>query len=74
MVKEIDIGEFSANPHHYFPDVLEGDIVRVQCQEAGNFMMVEEQEYLIMRDALATIIQLGTTGKLPDEFQQFLSK
>lgn len=73
-IKNMTVGEFSAEAHMLPGVVLSGDLVRVDCDEAGAFVMLEEPAYIIMRDALAAVIHLGSDGKLPDEFQRFLNK
>lgn len=71
-IKNMTVGEFSADAHMLPGVVLSGDIVRVDCDEAGAFVIMEEPEYLILRDAMAALIRLATDGKLPDEFQRFI--
>ncbi len=71
-VKTITVGEFSAKAHMYVGDVLGGDVVRVDCDEAGDFYVVDGPEDKIMRDALEAIVRLGAAGKLPKEYSKFL--
>jgi hypothetical protein len=71
-IKNMTVSEYTAEAPSLPGVVLSGDFVRVDCDEAGAFMMIEEPEYQIMRDALAAIIQLGAKGKLPDALQRFL--
>jgi len=73
MSKSISVGEFMASAHTLPELILSGDLVRVDCGEPGAFIMLEEPEYQIMRDALEAIIQLGVDGKLPDGLRQFLN-
>lgn len=71
-IKNMTVGEFSAEAHTLPGVVLSGDIIRVDCDEAGAFIIMEEPEYIIMRDALEAMVRLGADGKLPEEFQRFV--
>lgn len=67
-VKNVTVGEFSAKAHTMVGDVLAGDMVRVDCDEAGAFVMLEEPEYKIMRDSLELLIAINNAGFVPKEF------
>lgn len=71
-IKHMTVGEFSAEAHTLPGVVLSGDIIRVDCDEAGAFVIMEEPEYITMRDALEAMVRLGADGKLPEEFQRFV--
>ncbi len=73
-IKNMTVGEFSAEAHTLPGVVLSGDLVRVDCDEAGAFVIMEEPEYLVLRDAMEALLRLATDGKLPDEFQRFIKK
>lgn len=71
-IKNMTVSEYTAEAHTLPGVILSGDLVRVDCDDAGAFIMLDEPEYIIMRDALAAMMRLGTDGKLPDEFQRFV--
>lgn len=71
-IKKMTVGEFSAEAHTLPGVVLSGEIIRVDCDEAGAFVIMEEPEYIMMRDVLEAMVRLGADGKLPEEFQRFV--
>lgn len=74
-MKNLTLEEYLAQSSGLVHDVMaSGEIVRVDCGKAGAFVIMEEPEYMIMRDALEAMVRLGVDGKLPDEFQRFLKK
>ena len=61
-MKTITFETFDDNLSNVMEDVLgDGDIIRVDCGSSlGAFVIMEEAEYNIMRDALKTVITAAT--------------
>ena len=74
VFKNISFGTYSVQALTIHGDVLEGDIIRVDCDEAGAFLLINEEIYAEMDEALKAIHRLGTSGKLPEELKRFYKK
>ncbi|MDR3076381.1 MAG: hypothetical protein LBU26_03685 [Synergistaceae bacterium] len=62
-MKTIAVFEFMANLPAILTGVTQdGDIVRVESQDIGNFVVMEEAEYDILRDALKALIATAVSG------------
>jgi hypothetical protein len=70
--KNMQVKEFVAEASTLPEIVLSGDIVRVDCGEKGEFVMLEEPEYNVLRDALATLIKISTDDEALEGYRQFL--
>ena len=67
-MKRIDVTEFEKKPTDVMFDVLAvGETLWVDCGEAGAFVVLDEGEYNIMREALQLVISLAAEGKLTEE-------
>lgn len=63
-MKNLSLEEYEAQARSIVFDVMAaGDIVCVDCGDAGKFVIMEEPEYQIMRDALKTVLSAATTDK-----------
>lgn len=72
-IKNITVGQFSAEAHTLPGVVLSGDLVRVDCDEAGAFVLIEEPEYQALRDAMAALIAVSTSPEIPDVIKDAIS-
>ena len=68
MVKNMTVGEYTAEAHALPGVVLSGDFVRVDCGDAGAFLMMEEPEYQMLRDSFEMLLAANAAGLLPNEF------
>ena len=60
-MKNLKLSEFMLNIPAMLSGVTDGgDIVRVETDKHGAFVIMEEAEYNIMRDALKTVITAAT--------------
>ena len=57
-MKNLTLEEYEAQARKIaFNIMASGDTVRVDCGEAGAFIIMEEQEYNIMRESLINAIE-----------------
>jgi hypothetical protein len=73
-MKNLVLEEFEAQTRRIImDDVLErGDVVRVDCGNAGAFVAMKESEYKILRDALVTVYALESqTDDNNDQIDMF---
>jgi PHD/YefM family antitoxin component YafN of YafNO toxin-antitoxin module len=58
-MNEINLTQFKRNPDEYIRSVLaDGNIIAIDTGK-GKMVMMEEDEYTAMRDALVMLISLG---------------
>ena len=67
MVKHLTVSAYTAVAHTLPGVVLSGDFVRVDCDEAGAFMMIDEEEYKILRDSFEMLLAANAAGLLQRE-------
>ena len=67
-MKDITLAEFKASLLGVISGVVtEGDVVRVDCREAGAFVVLQELEYKDLRDALALLFALVSMDELREQ-------
>lgn len=74
-MKKITLEQYEKEARSLVFDVMAaGDIVEVDCGDAGSFVIMEGPEYQVLRDALEMLITLGSSGLIPDDVLRRFSR
>ena len=69
-MKTLELNEFMDSlPGVISAVTVDGDVVRVDCGAAGAFVMIDEPEYEVFRDALALLFALVSMDRLSEELR-----